>query len=89
VDSRIGSNWQSWAGADRLLVLDVASDWLVERDLMAQPSITRLYRNAELAVLERDAAPGFDARVVRRQPTGTRRSFAYGIPVAGSVYTAR
>lgn len=63
--SRIGSNWQSQARADRLIVVDVASDTLVEQALLAEPSIRRLYRNADFAVLEQDS-PAQEASSVRR-----------------------
>lgn len=63
--SRIGSNWQSQARDDRLIVLDVANDTLVEHDLLARPSISRLYRNADLAVLEQASVPTEEATFFR------------------------
>jgi hypothetical protein len=50
--SRIGSNWQAAAGRAKLLVLDVTSEPLVEKDLLAGRKARRLFRNGDLSVLE-------------------------------------
>jgi hypothetical protein len=64
--SRIGPNWQASARGDRLILVDVANDRLVEKDLLAEPSIRRLYRNGSVSVLEHASASVAEASLLER-----------------------
>jgi hypothetical protein len=59
--SRIGPNWQGPALQDQIIVVDVANDRFVERDLLATGGVRRLYRDSNVSVLVRRSIPSSEA----------------------------
>lgn len=51
--SRIGAHWRDAARGDKVVLVDVANDHLVEKDLLSSGRNVRLYGDKTLAVVER------------------------------------
>jgi hypothetical protein len=66
--SRIGPNWQGPARRDQVIVLDVANDRFVERDLLAAGGVRRLYRDSNVSVLVRRSIAAGEAASVVNSP---------------------
>jgi hypothetical protein len=62
--SRIGAHWRDAARGDKVVLVDVANDDLVEKDLLASRRNVRVYGDKTLAVVERGAPVAAASTVV-------------------------